>query len=85
MKYVCEVCDREDDLTEDEAFNAGWDYPPFIGAWGVVSPRTCGDCGIEKTVWWALVCDKKKVEDLTEAQQSTLQRILLEVNPLAVE
>lgn len=77
IQYVCEVCDKRQVLTETAAFDAGWDYPPFIGEWGVVSPRTCGgaDCGIDRTAYWALMTGKP----LTDQQQDTVQRILEEL------
>ena len=42
-RYICEVCGKVKILTTDEAFEKGWDHPPFIGEFGVVSPRTCPD------------------------------------------
>lgn len=74
--YECEVCGKKEELTETEAFNAGWDYPPFVGEWGVISPRTCGNCGIHYTAWWALMED----EELTEKQLETIRRIQHERN-----
>lgn len=73
--YECEACGRVDELTEEAAFEAGWDYPPFIGQWGTVSPRTCGDCGVDRTAWWALVTGKH----LTDHQLRTVERITQEV------
>lgn len=75
MLYVCETCDAELDATPEEAYSAGWDYPPFMGAWGVVSPRTCGGCLIDTTLWWALMVDKKTVEELSDRHAATLKRI----------
>jgi hypothetical protein len=77
LKYLCEVCGKEEELTEKEAYEAGWDYPPFIGQWGVVSPRTCGDCGIEKTAYWAVITDQVP----TVAQLVTIERIIHETPP----
>lgn len=73
-EYVCEVCDRTEQLTEEAAFDAGWDYPPFIGAWGVVSPRTCPDCTMTMTAWWALT----QGVELTDRHQATVARIQAE-------
>ena len=50
--YICEVCDVTEELEPDGAFNSGWDYPPFMGAWGVVGARTCPSCTIDKTAWF---------------------------------
>lgn len=75
--YICEVCDKTEDLTPEDAYQQGWDYPPFIGTFGVVSPRTCGDCGIEHTAWWALVRGTLP-RDLNEKHKATVRRILEE-------
>jgi hypothetical protein len=48
--------------------------------WGVISPRTCGSCGIEGTVWWALATENKGIDDLTPGQRMTVARILNEVS-----
>lgn len=73
--HICEVCGKTEILTPEEAFNDGWDYPPRMGAFGVVSPRTCGDCTINHTVWWSLVCEKKSINELSEMQKETIKRI----------
>lgn len=70
--YVCETCDAEADLTEAEAYQAGWDYPPFIGMWGIVSPRTCPNCLIDTTAYWAIISG----QPLTEKHQATVRRIM---------
>lgn len=77
--HVCEVCHKEELLTSADAFDQGWDYPPRMGAWKVVSPRTCGDCGIEGTLWWTLAIEKKSYEDLTPEQILTLAKIQNEI------
>jgi hypothetical protein len=77
-EYHCEVCDAKETLTEQEMFDAGWDYPPRIGTWGVVSPRTCGNCGIEETAWWHLITQGST--NLPEKHQATVRRIISE-NP----
>lgn len=74
-KCICEVCGKVEILTADEAFDRGWDYPPRMYSFGVVSPRTCGDCSIDKTLWWKLMCEKKKISELGEKELQTLERI----------
>jgi len=69
--HWCEVCDTEAELTSDEGFKQGWDFPPKFGAWGVVSPRTCGDCAIDKTAWFTAISKKP----LTEKHLKTIERI----------
>lgn len=75
-EYLCETCGKHETLTEKEAFEAGWDYPPFIGAWGVVSPRTCGECSIDTTAWWHLTLHGS--DDLPERHRATIARIIAE-------
>lgn len=79
FEHWCEACGTTAMLTSEEAFEVGWDFPPRMGAWGVVSPRTCGDCGIEQTLWWALTVEKKSIDDCTPHQRQVLARILNEV------
>ena len=73
--HICEVCGKTELLTPEEAFNEGWDYPPRMGGFGIVGPRTCGNCPINLTVWWALVSEKKSVSELSQQQRETIKRI----------
>ena len=73
--HICEVCGKTEILTPEEAYNYGWDYPPRMGGFGIVGPRTCGDCPINLTVWWALVSEKKAVSELSQKQIETIKRI----------
>lgn len=82
LKYECETCGRIDECTEEEAYQMGWDYPPFIGVWGIVSPRTCPGCGIDTTAYWFLT--NRKAEDqgpIPERHMLTLKRIMAEKSP----
>ena len=67
--HICEVCGKTELLTPEEAFNEGWDYPPRMGGFGIVGPRTCGNCPINLTGWWALV------SELSQQQKETIKRI----------
>lgn len=81
VKYVhiCEVCGKREVLTPQEAFDRGWDYPPIMGAFGIVSPRTCGECVITDTLWFALQSGKiRDLSELDEHQKTVLERILNE-------
>ena len=73
--HICEVCGKTEILTPEEAFNKGWDYPPRMGGFGIVGPRTCGDCPINLTAWWALVSEKKSVSELSQQQKETIKKI----------
>ena len=83
--HICEVCGKTEILTPAEAFNSGWDYPPRMGAFGIVGPRTCGDCPINMTVWWALMAEKKSVAELSQQQKETIKRILEEPGSIIFE
>jgi hypothetical protein len=76
--HWCEVCGLELLLTPEIAYSLGWDFPPKMGEFGVISPRTCGACGVEGTVWWELAVNKKTVEELTDAQYVKALRIVKE-------
>jgi hypothetical protein len=78
-EYLCEVCGKRETLTEDVAYTTGWDYPPFIGLWGVVSPRTCPDCGIEGTAYWHVL--REGTENIPANHMVTIQRIMAERTP----
>lgn len=74
--HRCEVCNVEVLQTPDEAFDAGWDYPPNVGTFGVLSPRTCGDCPMDKTAWWAIaVQHRKTAEELGPQHLATIERV----------
>lgn len=77
--HVCEVCGKIESLTSAQAYGTGWDYPPQVGAWGVVSPRTYERCGMDATVWWTMNAGKKTVDDLTPEQMETVARMLNEM------
>ena len=74
-EYHCEGCGLKETLTQREAFEKGWDYPPFLGTWGIVSPRTCGNCGIDTTAYWAIITKA----EITEKHLNTIRRIQAEV------
>lgn len=73
--HICEVCGKTEIVTLEEAFNNGWDYPPRMGSFGILSPWTCGNCPINLTTWWALVSEKKTVQELSQKQRETIKRI----------
>lgn len=81
MRCVCEHCGKtavfED---EDGPFNAGWDWPPRLGSWGVISPRNCESlgCNISTTVWWKISGMGGDAQELTERQREVVARIVLE-------
>ena len=74
--HICEVCGREEILDSEDAFERGWDYPPKMGEFGVLSPRTCPNCNITDTVWWKL--QNNLVDKITEKDLETIDRIIKE-------
>lgn len=82
--HICEVCGRKEILTPQEAFDQGWDYPPMMGRFGVLSPRTCPKCSMMDTVWAAITMLGKKAEDLTEEQQQVIMRVVSEPDSILV-
>jgi len=83
--HVCEVCGRDEILSPDEAFGAGWDYPPKMGVFGIISPRICPGCLMEDSVWWALMMMPGGSADaLTERQRAAVARMLAEPESLLV-
>jgi hypothetical protein len=85
LRHMCEVCDVEEVLTPDEAYDAGWDYPPRQGRFGVISPRVCPGCPSTATVWWALTCDGYTQEMLSDRQRDVIARILAEPASIMVK
>ena len=74
-QYICEVCGKTSVMTQDEAYQDGWDYPPFMGTYGVISPRTCPNCSMMDTAWAALTLKKIPYEKLSEKQKNAIERI----------
>ena len=75
LLHICEVCCKEEFLSSEEAYEQGWDYPPLMGQFNVISPRICPECSIKETLWWALVIDKKSLRELSNKQKETILRI----------
>lgn len=83
--HYCEVCGKKVYCTAKEAYDAGWDYPPQMGTFGLLSPRICGGCSMESTLWWKvqqqnlpIVIEKK----LTKEELKTWRRIQMEPESL---
>lgn len=84
LRHICEVCGTEETLTAEAAFHVGWDYPPTMGAFGIIGPRTCADCAVNQTAWWAITVDGYTSDMLTQRQRATIARILAEPASIAV-
>ena len=77
--HYCEVCGKKEFITAQEAFDKGWDYPPRMGFFGLLSPRKCGKCSINDTLYWKLIIEDGASDssdtDLTPDELITLRRI----------
>lgn len=78
FEHWCEVCGKTEVMTSEEAYRTGWDFPPRMGQWGVISPRTCGACPMNRTVWWALAMDGYDLKQLSPEQRTVAARIVAE-------
>ena len=76
--HICEACGKKELLTTDEAFEQGWDYPPRMYAFRMLSPRTCGNCLITSTLHWRLLTGETSLRSLDEHDKETIERILNE-------
>ncbi|SIJ95037.1 hypothetical protein [Mycobacteroides abscessus] len=85
LRHICEVCGRDEILTPAEGYAQGWDYPPCMGQFGIVGPRTCGSCPMSETVWAALTLNGVAADDLNDAQKDVVARILAEPRSIMVE
>lgn len=85
--HYCEVCGAKVFCTAQEAFDAGWDYPPKIGSFGLLGPRTCGECNIKSTLYWKVQQQDLPIvveSMLTEEELKTWRRIKNEPESLLI-
>lgn len=84
--HYCEVCGAKAYITADEAFKDGWDYPPQMGTFRLLGPRKCGNCSIEKTLYWKVNTQQSlpivMESTLTSAERETWRRIRAEPESL---
>jgi len=86
--HYCEVCGKKEFCTAEEAFNAGWDYPPKIGTFGLLGPRTCGQCSLTNTLFWKVHQQSLPIViegTLTNKESTVWKRIKGEPESLLVE
>lgn len=86
--HYCEVCDTKIYCTAQEAFNTGWDYPPQVGSFGLLGPRTCGKCNMTDTLFWKVQQQTFPIvleNRLTEQELKTWRRIKKEPESLLEE
>jgi hypothetical protein len=78
LRHICENCGKDEILCSEEAYKKGWDYPPKMGSFKIVSPRTCEECDIQTTLWWEITYNKTALDQLSERHKKTLKRIMTE-------
>ncbi len=87
--HYCEVCGRKEFITADDAFDSGWDYPPQMGHFGLLGPRTCRNCTIENTLFWKIKLSGGLPivleEKLTKEERITWRRIKAEPESLLMD
>lgn len=86
--HYCSGCGTKIYCTAQEAFDAGWDYPPRIGAFGVLGPRTCGNCNMIDPLYLKVMKQKIPIvieSNLTKKELRTWQRIKNEPESLLYE
>ena len=52
--HYCEVCGKKEFVTAKDAYDNGWDYPPNMGHFWLLGPRTCGNCLLTNTLFWKI-------------------------------
>lgn len=76
---------------KQQAFDAGWDYPPDICNFRLLGPRKCGDCQLKDTLFWKVHNEERfpipVIIDrvLTDKERITWQRIKAEPESLLEE
>lgn len=75
LLHICEVCGKQEILTSEEGYKAGWDYAPRMYPFKIISPRTCNQCGVENTAWWQISVNGKTFSELSDHQKETVKRI----------
>lgn len=86
--HYCESCGAKIYCTAQEAFDNGWDYPPRIGMFGVLGPRTCGNCTMIDTLYLKVMKQEIPIlieSNLTEKELQTWRRIKNEPESLLDE
>ena len=87
--HYCEVCGKKEFITDEEAFNSGWDYPPKMGFFRMLGPRTCGNCQMKDTLFWKIQTSQKlpivNEAKLNENELATWRRIKGEPESLLEE
>ncbi|MFB8530704.1 hypothetical protein [Enterococcus casseliflavus] len=86
LRYICESCGKIGLYhNEEEGFKDGWDYPPRMGNYRILSPRTCGQCSIDTTLYWAIITGEiHSFNEMTFKQKATLARILGEPDTIFI-
>ena len=49
--HYCEICEKKEYITAQQAYDEGWDYPPTFGPFRMLFQRTCGECTMVNTLY----------------------------------
>ncbi len=86
--HYCEICGSKVYITSQEAFDQGWDYPPTVGSFGQLFPRTCGKCALADSLYIKVMKQKIPIvseETLTSEELKTWKRIKSEPESLLMD
>lgn len=80
--HYCSGCGAKQLLSSREAFEAGWDYPGKPGIYetapdygfGMIFPRTCPSCGIDKSLYWRMFVQSNEKASATEEETTAIFR-----------
>lgn len=56
-----------------------------MGAFGIVSQRTCSNCPISKIVWWKIAVERRDPNSLSDDDKTVIERILHEPESILVD
>lgn len=82
--HICNGCGKRGILSSKEAFDQGWDYPGPDGIYksapnygfGMVAPRTCGNCSINSDkLYCGLVLQEETTEEIGKQRHDMIERI----------
>ena len=84
--HECETCGRKEFLSPEEAYEAGWDYPPAMGRFSIIGQRLCPKCLLNTSFWWNLTTEGvSALENANPRQSAALGRMLMEPRSLRDE
>lgn len=93
--HICSGCGKREILSSKDAFEQGWDYPGPEGVYkeshnygfGMMAPRTCGNCCIKDSLYWKLfISEEGGTNNMNKYEiEETLKRIKSEPMSLSTD